>query len=178
MDLVNRRQPVDYREDLFPKKASDRIKKLVKSSKTCFFCINAKQNKPFEILPMSVQGIDKKGNIWFYGNIGSRKKNVLSDDTYVQLLFNGNGFSQFLSLFGKVTIPKTKNQIEDLEKQLKRKLLKEDLNDRSLRILKFTPLEGYYWDTKLKKVSALEKRKETIRRKSSVDSFEGKLRTG
>jgi len=175
MDIVNRRQPVDSREDLFPKSASDKIKKLVKSSKTCFICTNIKQNKPFDILPIQVHRIDNQGNIWFSGSPGSKTKNVFTDDIYVQLLFQGDAFSNFLSLFGTVT--KHKYPLKNSGKENKR-LLKKDLKDHSLNQLKFEPLEGYYWNTKLKKVSTLLKRKDTKGRKTSGDFSGRKLSTG
>jgi len=64
------------------------------------------------------------------------------------LLYQGSSYSDYLSLYGKVTISRDKQKIEELWDGMMKNWFTEGKDDPRITVLKFTPTSGYYWDTK------------------------------
>lgn len=157
MDSINQEQQENNRENLTSKDAVDKIKELVKSAQTCFFCTNLKTNEPFTTRPMSVQKVDDEGNLWFLSSTDSHKNEELKSNDAVQLLFQGDPHSDFMSLFGHATISKNKEKIDELWEPLVKVWFTEGKEDPRISVIKVKPSEGYYWDTKHGKIVAFAK---------------------
>ncbi|MBC7556105.1 MAG: pyridoxamine 5'-phosphate oxidase family protein, partial [Chryseobacterium sp.] len=114
MDSINQNQTENNLENLNQKEAVDKIKELVKCAQTCFFCTNLKFNKAFCSRPMSVQKVDDLGNLWFLSSADSNKNKELKKNSAVQLLFQGDPHTDFMTIFGYATVSKNQNIINDL----------------------------------------------------------------
>jgi hypothetical protein len=165
MDIIKRRQTAEKNEDFFLKKSKSKIKKLVADSTSCFIFTNLKKNK---FVSIHLHHVDKDGNIWFSIPSRSISKLAVSGEDLVQLHFHGPAFTNFLFLIGRCSVSGNKDKMIGLKKLSKSELL-----------IKFEPSEGYYWNTKLKRVASLDKKTySTGISKTAGITRERNLRTG
>ena len=177
MDSINQEQQENNRENLTSKDAVDKIKELVKSAQTCFFCTNLKTNEPFTTRPMSVQKVDDEGNLWFLSSTDSHKNEELKSNDSVQLLFQGDPHTDFLSIFGSATISRDKNKIEELWEPIVKTWFTEGKDDPRISVICVKPSDGYYWDTKHGKIVAFAKMAVgAVIGKTMDDSIEGTIK--
>lgn len=176
MDSINQQQPENNFENLHGTEALKKIKELTDKSSSCFFCTDIHTGKPFFTRPMSVQKIDDEGNFWFLSSNDSHKNNEIKNDSYVQLLFQGSDYSDFLNIYGRATISADKEKIKELWKPILKTWFTEGENDPRISVIKVEPAEGYYWDTKHNAAVGLIKRAAgAIMGKTLDDSIEGNL---
>ena len=176
MDSINKNQPEDNFKNLAGQEALDKIKELAKKAGSCFFCTNIKPGQPFDTRPMAAEHIDDDGNFWFLSANDSHKNEELQQDPSTQLLFQGSSHSDFLSLYGRSTISKDKQKIDELWDPMMKTWFTEGKDDPRITVIKFTPTDGYYWDTKHGMAVALVKRVVgAIKGETLDDSIEGKV---
>ena len=176
MDSINKNQEEKNYEDLSRSEAIEKMKVLVESAQTCFFCTNLKADSAFETRPMAVQKIDDDGNLWFLSSVDSHKNEELKNNDAVQLLFQGDPHTDFMNVFGHATVSKDREKIEELWNPLLKTWFTEGKDDPRLTVIKVTPAEGYYWDSKHGKFVAFAKMAiGAAIGKTMDDSIEGKL---
>ncbi len=176
MDSINKQQEEKNHEDLAGTKAGKKIKELVDSSSTCFFCTHITTGKPLTTRPMSVQKVGGAGNFWFLSVDDSHKNAEIQDDNKVQLLFQGSEYSDFLSIYGVATQSKDKQLIEELWEPILKTWFTEGINDLRITVIKVETQEGYYWDNKHgNAVAFIKMAAGAIMGKTLDDSIEGKL---
>lgn len=179
MDSINKQQPEENRKSLFGAEAADKIKELAKQASSCFFCSNIQTGKPFSTRPMSPQKIDDKGDLWFLSPIDSDKNEEIKKDPYVQLLFQGGKYSDFLTLYGKATLSRDKDKIKELWDPSIKTWFTEGEDDPRITVIQVTPEDGYYWDTKHGTLVAFAKQMVGAAIGQTLDdSIEGKLKLG
>jgi general stress protein 26 len=177
MDSINQQQPEDNFKDLQSEEALKKIKELTDKAGTCFFCTNIIQTQPFSTRPMSVQKVDEEGNLWFLSANDSNKNREIVMDHAVQLLFQGSDYSDFLNLYGTATISEDKEKIKELWQPILKTWFTEGVDDGRISVIKVTPNEGYYWDTKHNMAVGLIKRVAgAIMGKTLDDSIEGNIK--
>jgi general stress protein 26 len=163
--------------NLSGEEAKQKIKEMTKDGNMCFFCTHIQNDKPFSARPMSVQKVDDEGNYWFLSDKDSGKNHEIETDDAVQLLFQNSSSSDYLSIYGKATITRDKAKIEELWEPIAKVWFTEGKEDPSISVIKITPTEGYYWDTKHGKVVAFAKMiVGAVTGKTLDDSIEGKLK--
>ena len=97
-------------------------------------------------------------------------------DPAVQLLFQGSSYSDFATLFGYASISGDKEKIKELWHPILKTWFTDGIDDPRISVIKVTPSEGYYWDTKHGKLVAFAKQMVgAILGKTLDDSIEGKL---
>lgn len=148
MDSINKNQAEENRENLHGKAAVEKIQELVKKASNCFFCTKISTGNSFPTRPMAVQKVDDNGIFWLMSASDSHKNAEISEDPYVQMLFQGSTHSDFLSIYGKAEITADKAIIEELWEPIMKAWFTEGKDDPRITVLKITPKEGYYWDTK------------------------------
>ena len=148
MDSINRNQPEHNREDLRGAKAVEKVKELVDDAKSCFFCTADVSGLKSDSRPMSVQEVDDQGNLWFLSAADSHKNEELEADASVKLYFQGSAHSDFLELTGVANVSRDKTRIHELWKPMHKTWFTEGEDDPRITVIKVTPFEGYYWDTK------------------------------
>lgn len=177
MDSINKNQPEDNFKNLVGREAIDKIKELAAKAGSCFFCTKIESGKSFDTRPMAPEKIDDEGNFWFLSSSDSHKNEELENDPSVQMLFQGSSYSNYLSIYGKATISKDKNKIKELWNPMMKTWFTEGENDPRITVIKVTPSEGYYWDTKHgMAVATLKRIFGAIKGETYDDSIEGNIK--
>jgi general stress protein 26 len=176
MDSINRNQSEKNHEDLRGNRGIQKIKELVGKNKSCFFCTRETTGDSEGVRPMSVQKIDEDGSLWFLSSRDSHKNMDLSRDPEVSLYFQGSPHSDFLFLKGTATISEDRTMIKDLWEPVLKTWFTEGENDPRISVIKVTPDNGYYWDTKHgNMVAAVKIMLGAVIGKTMDDSVEGRV---
>jgi general stress protein 26 len=165
------------KEDLFNDKAVEKLKELSEKAKICMFITNLNSNSPYHARPMSLQECDKEGNLWFISSKESHKNMEIENENFVQLYFMNNSDHEYLSISGNAFIYDDKETIEDKWSVFANAWF-EGKNDPDISIVRVTPTEAYYWDTKFGKfVSMINFLSVVIAGKNTdnSDGVEGKI---
>lgn len=144
MNSSNSNQPEHNREDLRGDAAVHKIRELVKQAQNCFFVTAAEGGAR----PMNVREVDARGDLWFLSASDSHLNAELARDPAVRLFFQGSPHSDFLQLTGRATVSTDKTRIKELWEPALKTWFTEGVDDPRITVLRFTPAEGYYWDTK------------------------------
>nr|WP_315246935.1 pyridoxamine 5'-phosphate oxidase family protein [uncultured Flavobacterium sp.] len=163
-------------KDLNNKEAIDKLIKLVKEINIATFCTELTK-VPIQSRPMSVQDIDDQGNLWFISSAASNKNFEILKDSQVQLFFANNSSSQYISVYGNATIYKDRQKIDKLWSPIDNAWFEEGQKDPNVTVIKVTPSDAYYWDTKDGKVISLIKMAGSALFGTTADiGVEGKLK--
>lgn len=177
MNSINRNQPEQNHQDLSGKPAIEKIQELVKQAPTCFLCTSLESAKPFQTRPMSIQKVDDAGCLWMLSANDSAHDQEIARSPYVQLLFQGSPHSDFLTLFGTAEISRDKQKIHELWEPIMKTWFTEGEDDPRISVIKISPQQGYYWDTKHNRAIVFAKMiAGAITGKTLDDSIEGTLR--
>lgn len=136
------------REDLQGQDAVKKIKEMVDQAQTCFFCPAVVTGELNGDRPMNVQQVDDEGNLWFLSARDSRKNQELSIDPSVRLYFQGSKHADFMQLNGVASISTDREKIKELWSPVAKVWFTEGVDDPRISVVKVTPTQGYYWDTK------------------------------
>lgn len=176
MDSIDRNQPEDNYEDLQGQDAVKKIKEMVEQAENCFFCSAVAIGESHGDRPMNIREVDEEGNLWFLSASDSRKNQELSLDPSVKLYFQGSRHSDFMQLNGRATISRDEDKIKELWSPLAQVWFTEGVDDPRITVIKVTPTEGYYWDTKHgNAVAGVKMLIGTVLRKTMDDSVQGTL---
>lgn len=164
-------------ENLNHAEAIKKLKELSESAKFCMFCTDL-ETLPITARPMGLRETDAEGNMWLLSSEESNKNFEIKEDNRVQLFFMNNGSSEYLSVYGKAFIYKDKNTIEEKWTPIANAWFEEGKEDPKVTVIRVTPDETYYWDTKAGKlVSFLSFAAAAITetKTDNSDGVEGKL---
>lgn len=134
-------------KNLTHQEAIDKFKELVKHESTCLFTTRLTQ-VPLTTRPMSVQKVCDQGNFWFLSASDSDKNQEIAHDPRVQLFISNTSNYEFLSVYGQASISRDRQKIEELWSDIARAWFPEGKDDPRVTVIKVTPEEGFYWDTK------------------------------
>ncbi len=148
MDSINSNQAEHNRKNLAGQEAIEKIKTLAEKADTCFFCTSIPLGESGSARPMSVQKVDESGNLWFLSPKDSDKNKEIVKNPKVNLYFMGSAHSDFHHLSGTARISDDKTKIKELWQPVLKTWFTEGENDPRISVIKVTPTEGYYWDTK------------------------------
>ena len=148
MNSIDRNQPEDNYEALQGPEAVSKIREMVEQAENCFFCSAVAMGESNGDRPMNVRQVDSEGNLWFLSASDSHKNQELAVDPSVKLYFQGSKHSDFMQINGEASISKDRAKIEDLWSPLVETWFTEGKDDPRVTVIKVTPTEGYYWDTK------------------------------
>jgi len=147
MDSINRNQPEENHRDLSGSDAVAQIRAVVKQAENCFFCTVAPDGS-IDARPMNVRRVDDDGTLWFLSAADSHKNAELARDGSVTLYFQGSSHSDFLRLRGRATVSADKGRIRELWEPILKTWFTGGVDDPRITVIRFTPADGYYWDTK------------------------------
>ena len=133
--------------NLVRREAVNKIKELAEGADICMFTTSLTQ-LPLTSRPMSTRAVDEEGNIWFYSRISSEKNAEIVADNRVQLFYASKNSSEYLSVFGEATILKNTEKAKELWSAWAKAWFPGGVDDPELTLIKVTPLDSYYWDTK------------------------------
>jgi general stress protein 26 len=131
---------------LFQEDAIEKIKEIA-SDRTCF-CCSHDDDKVFST-PMKTRMVDDEGSIWFIGKNQNTENPVLLNKSNVTLLYQDHSKQQYLSLNGVTTVVHYDIAgSPELQSPVTSAWLEEAENEPGVMLIKITPEEGHYWDTK------------------------------
>jgi general stress protein 26 len=148
MNSINQNQPEQNRKDLRGKEAVDQIREIVGKAQSCFFCTGSPTGESVGARPMNVRRVDDQGNLWFLIAEDSHTREELARDPSVRLFFQGAPHSDFLHLSGRATLSKDRAKVKELWEPTLKTWFTGGEDDPRITVVKVTPSEGYYWDTK------------------------------
>ena len=177
MDSINMNQAEYNHQDLNGSAAIEKIKHITDMAESCFFTTAVAIAGSCGTRPMSVQQVDAQGNLWFLSATDSHKNQEISMNPEVTLHFQGSAHSDFLILKGNANISRDEYKIRELWQPIFKTWFTEGENDPRISVIKVTPIEGYYWDTKHGMAMAgIKMVIGAITGKTMDDSIEGKVR--
>ncbi|HEY1684265.1 MAG TPA: pyridoxamine 5'-phosphate oxidase family protein [Tepidisphaeraceae bacterium] len=176
MDSINHQQSEQTHQDLTAQDAIQKVRELIKQSPTCFFCTAVSTGQSEGARPMSVQQVDDQGNLWFLSAMDSHKNQELMMNAAVTLYFQGSAHSDFLQLNGTASISQDKAKIKELWEPIVKNWFTQGMDDPRISVIKVTPADGYYWDTKHgHMIAGMKMMIGSMLGKTMDDSIEGRL---
>lgn len=134
----------------------EKLQTLTKSAAICLMATSL-QKRPLSTRPMSTLQVDDGGNFWFFSQKTSQKNSELRENPEIQLFYTNMASSEYLTVYGHATISHNQAKIEELWSPIAKAWFPEGKEDPELTIVKVTPLEAHYWDTKHNKMVQLVK---------------------
>ncbi len=166
-------------QNFFQQEAINKLQALAEGARIAMLCTNM-AHIPFSTCPMATQKVDEStGAIWFFtGNDGQHTQDIQADSR-VQLIYANNSDSAYLTVSGMAEILDDKAKIDELWSPLAKVWFQGGKDDPNLRLLKVTPQEGFYWDTKHSKmVSFIKMAASIVIGKTMDDGIKGSLTIG
>ncbi len=133
--------------------AIEKFKEIVDHQGICMMVTNLK-GEVAHSRPMSVSEVDEDGAFWFLTLRTSRKYAEVEADQRVDLYFANPSDQEFLTVNGRAALLNDRARIKELFSPWAKAWVPEGAENPDLRLMKVTPEEGYYWDTKHGKVMA------------------------
>lgn len=140
-------------KQLIGKEAVKKFKEIVDHQSICMMVTDLKADMA-KSRPMSVAEVDDNGDFWFLTLRTSSKYMELAKDPRTDLYFANPSHQEFLSVNGTVEFSNDRERIKDLFSKWVEAWVPEGAEDPDLRLMKVTPEDGYYWDTKNGKILA------------------------
>ena len=163
-------------KNLISAEAIDKIKKIAMDADIALFTTNLSK-LPLATRPMGTLDVDDEGNLWFLSKNDSDKNHDISHDNQVQLFYSNKGSAEYLSIYGRAQILTDRTKIKEYWTPLAKAWFKEGKDDPTITLLKVTPEDAYYWDTKENKLITLVKIAFSAVTGSNVDGgIEGKIK--
>lgn len=138
-------------KDFYNEKAINKLKTIAESARFCMM-LTQFQKRPVSARPMSLQEVDKQGILWFISSIDSDKNYELNHNAEVQLLFQNNSKSEYLSVFGKAEIYTDKIMINKHWTEMANAWFENGKEDPNVSIIGIRPIDVRYWGTKYGKL--------------------------
>lgn len=155
--------------------AIEKFKELADHQSVCLFTTRLTK-VPLTTRPMSIRKVCDQGNFWFLSPADSDKNEEITNDPRVQLFLSNTSDYEFLSLYGKATITRDRQKIEELWSDIAKAWFNEGQEDPRITVIKFEPEEGFYWDTKDGKLISLIKiAASAITGKTYQEGVEGRI---
>lgn len=156
----------------------DAVKKLqnmAKEVKVCMFCTYDSTNR-LQTAPMSTNKVDEEGNIWFISDKNSQRNTDLAGNDTTDLIFGDPAKENYISVHGSSEVLYDKEIIKDLWNPIVKTWFQGGVDDPNISVIKVTPDDAYYWDTKHgKMVSFIKIIAGAVTGKTMDDGVEGKL---
>ena len=143
-------------ENLTHEEAIQKMQELVKHNNICLFTTQI-TDTPLPTRPMGTQQVDDEGNFWFLSGDDSDKNSEILEDNRVQLFYSNPSAAEFMSVYGSASISRDRNKIDELWNPIAKAWFKDGKDDPRLTLIKVTPEEAYYWDTKTNKMVTMIK---------------------
>ena len=136
--------------DLHGQDALQKIKEMVKHVRTCQMMTEL-DKRPISTRPMGIQKVDDEGRIYFLSGNDSAKNREISVSDEMQITITNDSDSEYISVYGSAEIYRDQEEIDEMYSSLANNWF-DGKDDPNLRIIRFTPKEGHYWDTKHGKI--------------------------
>lgn len=182
MGSIHENQPEEVRADLRGADAVAKLREIVKSAQTCFFCTrvvaggSGLSGASGGARPMNVRRVDDDGSLWFLSASDSHQNAEIAADPRVDLYLQGSPHSDFVHLVGQATVSTDRATIKELWTPVVANWFTGGVDDPRITAIKVTPTDGYYWDNKNgDMIAGIKMLVGAALRTTLDDSVEGKL---
>jgi general stress protein 26 len=141
-------------QSLANQEAVEKIKELGKDQ-ICLLC--TMDGGEIISRPMGTSGIDDDGTIWFFSPKDSDKNRQIKKDHAVYVMYMNAAKNHYLTLNGVANIVLDKSKVDELWSPMMKAWFEEGKDDPNISLLKVTPTDGHYWDTKNGKLVSMLK---------------------
>jgi general stress protein 26 len=148
MNSISRQQAEDHHHDVHDHEAVEKIRQIVDDAENCFFRTSVDTGGSHAVRPMNVRKVDDAGDLWFLSANDSHTNREVAADPAVELYFQGGKRSEFLHLRGRCVDATTREKIDELWEPTLKTWFTEGKDDPRISVLRVSPTDGYYWDTK------------------------------
>lgn len=100
--------------------------------------------------------MDEQGNLWFLSDVNSDKNQDIKNDSHVELYFMNNSKYEYIFIKGKASISQDKALIEKYWTNFANAWF-DGKDDPNISVIKVSPNDGYYYETKENKLIAMSK---------------------
>ncbi|HET6227174.1 MAG TPA: pyridoxamine 5'-phosphate oxidase family protein [Bacteroidia bacterium] len=164
----------DSQDNLQGQAALEKIKEISKHVRACQM-LTALDKRPICSRPMGIQEIDEMGRMIFMSHKNSNKNREINASNEVQLIFSNDSDIEYMSLFGHAEIYRDQKVIDRVYDSFADNWF-EGKEDPNITLIRFTPSDGRYCDTKHGKIVQLAGMLVgAITGKNKSDSVEGKI---
>lgn len=132
------------------------LQAIVDHQHVCMMITQPEQDPPHS-RPMAVAQVDDDGSFWFITLVHSDKCVDVSANARVHLHFADPKAQEYLSIYGRGEVINDPRRVKELWNPIARAWVPDGPDNPDLRLLKVTPGDGYYWDTKDGTVAAAVK---------------------
>ncbi|MEO8588660.1 MAG: pyridoxamine 5'-phosphate oxidase family protein [Flavobacteriales bacterium] len=140
-------------EQLNGRTAIEKAQEIVEHQGLCMMVTDV-GNYPGHSRPMAVGEVDDNGVFWFLTLRTTEKFDELTKDPRMSLHFANPSDQEFMTIHGRTEVENDVARKKELWNPLANAWVPDGVDNPDLRILKVTPTDGYYWDTKNGKVVA------------------------
>ena len=124
-----------------------KLREIATDAKICHLATGL-DKRPISSRPMSTLEVDDQGALWFFSSIRSGKNDEIESDPDVQLFYAQNSQSEYLSVFGHAEVVHDRQKIDELWTPMAKVWFTEGKDDPDISLIKVTPVDAHYWDTK------------------------------
>lgn len=135
-------------ENLYNEEAISKLKEIVDQIDVGMLATYTEDNDYVHAVPMSRQEVDEQGNIWFLFSSESETYRHLQQTAKLSVFYSDVRNYTFLSINGSGEISQDKARIEKYWNKMIEGWFDRGKDDPRIRVLKVTPVEAHYWDTK------------------------------
>jgi general stress protein 26 len=132
-------------KNLYDEAAVEKLNDLVED-KICMFCTY--EGEEISSRPMGTQGVDEDGTIWFFSARNSLKNIQVERESKVYLMYADPGKHSYLTLKGNARVVNNREKIKELWNPIAKAWFEEGEDDPDITLIRVTPNEGHYWNTK------------------------------
>ncbi len=156
--------------------AIEKLRDMAEEVRICMFCTYDASHR-LQTAPMSANKVDEEGNLWFISDKNSKRNEDLTTNVTTDLIFGDPSKENFISVHGTSEIIYDKELVKELWNPIAKTWFQGGVDDPNISIIKVTPHDAYYWDTKHgKMVSFLKIAVGALTGKTMDDGVEGKLK--
>lgn len=148
MASVDQNPVAQNHQDLRGNSAIEKIRTMVSSTKTGFFCTAATVVGSSGARPMRVQEVDAEGNLWFLSAVDTHKDEELRLDPRVRLYFQSAANGDFLEINGYGSVSQDREKIAQLWQPAMKNWFTEGQDDPRISVIKVRVEDGHYWETR------------------------------
>jgi|SRR3954463_14822789 len=164
----------DTQENIQGAAALKKIKEIAGHVRSCQMHTDLNK-RPICTRPMSVNKIGDDGKLYFLSHKNSNKNKEIIASNEMQLTFSNDGDNEYMTLYGTAEIFRDQHKIDELYNSIANNWF-DGKEDPNVTIIRFTPKDGHYWDTKHGKIIQFAGMLiGAITGKNASDAVEGKI---
>lgn len=125
--------------------AVKKLRELAEDAKTCMFTTALRDDFP-QCDPMTLQGVDDNGNLWFISSSESDRNHNIQSESRVQLYFSNVKSFKYLYILGNAEIVDDRKKIDEYWNAFSNAWF-DGKDDPRVSLIKVSPVDTKFWET-------------------------------